>query len=177
MEHIIKIIDNGFQRYTIEPKSIVLGRMYDNEADTISIIRPIAENESVCTMIIAEINGKVIDHIIIKNNTYKITSAISINSLVQIGFSFSRSDGYIKGSEIILGKFLPAPKPDGFVPVEPKQKQYLDYLIKNAITKTVDDLVYYYKKTETYTQQEVENLVNKKVAQINATQIRLYNGF
>lgn len=132
----IKILDSGIDRYIIDPKTINLGRMYDNEADTISIIRPDAEKNSICTMIITDMNGKVIDHVIMKDNTYKITNAISLNSLVQIGFSFSKADGYIKGSEIILGKFLPAPKPDGFIPTEPEQKKNIDYLISYGFTNS-----------------------------------------
>lgn len=132
----IKILDSSIDRYIIDPKTINLGRMYDNAADTISIIRPDAEKNSICTMIITDMNGKVIDHVIMKDNTYKITNAISLNSLVQIGFSFSKADGYIKGSEIILGKFLPAPKPDGFIPTEPEQKKNIDYLISYGFTNS-----------------------------------------
>lgn len=168
----IKILDSGIDRYIIDPKTINLGRMYDNEADTISIIRPDAEKNSICTMIITDMDGKVIDHIIMKDNTYKITNAISLNSLVQIGFSFSKADGYIKGSEIILGKFLPAPKPDGFIPPEPEQKKNIDYLIENAITKFTNELVNYYLKSETYSQKEIDDLIKKEIAQITATQIR-----
>ena len=136
MEKEIRIVDSGADRYSLEPKELCLGRMYDNKSETISIIRPIAEKDSVCTMIIPDINGKVIDHIIMQDNTYKITNAISLNSLVQIGFSFSRDDGYIKGSEIILGKFLQAPKPDGFIPVEPEQKKNIDYLTSYGFTNS-----------------------------------------
>ena len=136
MDKEIRIIDSDCNRYSVEPKQIILGRTFDNESETISIIRPDTEKNSICTMIITDINGKVIDHIIMQDNTYKITNAISFNSLVKIGFSFSRADGYIKGSEIILGKFLKAPKPDGFIPVEPEQKKNIDYLISYGFTNS-----------------------------------------
>lgn len=134
MVNKIKIIDSGKERYSIEPKKLILGRMYDNDADTIKIERPIDEIDSICTMIITDQVGKVIDHVIMENDEYLIKSAITQNRLIQIGFSFSRRDGYIKNSEIILGEFLTAQKPDGFVPVEPEQKKSIDYLISYGFT-------------------------------------------
>lgn len=134
MVNEIKIIDSGKERYSIEPKKLILGRMYDNDADTIKIERPIDEIDSICTMIITDQVGKVIDHVIMENDEYLIKSAITQNRLIQIGFSFSRRDGYIKNSEIILGEFLTAQKPDGFVPVEPEQKKSIDYLISYGFT-------------------------------------------
>lgn len=134
MVNEIKIIDSGKERYSIEPKKFILGRMYDNDADTIKIERPIDEIDSICTMIITDQVGKVIDHVIMENDEYLIKSAITQNRLIQIGFSFSRRDGYIKNSEIILGEFLTAQKPDGFVPVEPEQKKSIDYLISYGFT-------------------------------------------
>lgn len=134
MVNEIKIIDSGKERYSIEPKKLILGRMYDNDADTIKIERPIDEIDSICTMIITDQVGKVIDHVIMENDEYLIKSAITQNRLIQIGFSFSRRDGYIKNSEIILGEFLTAQKPYGFVPVEPEQKKSIDYLISYGFT-------------------------------------------
>ena len=134
MVNEIKIIDSGKERYSLEPKKLILGRMYDNDADTIKIERPIDEIDSICTMIITDQVGKVIDHVIMENDEYLIKSAITQNRLIQIGFSFSRRDGYIKNSEIILGEFLTAQKPDGFVPVAPEQKKNIDYLISFGFT-------------------------------------------
>lgn len=134
MVNEIKIIDSGKERYSLEPKKLILGRMYDNDADTIKIERPIDEIDSICTMIITDQVGKVIDHVIMENDEYLIKSAITQNRLIQIGFSFSRRDGYIKNSEIILGEFLTAQKPDGFVPVAPEQKKSIDYLISYGFT-------------------------------------------
>lgn len=132
----IEIIDSGKEKYTLMPKDMLLGRLYDNEAETIKIVKPAAEKDSICTMIITDINGSVLDHVVIKEDTYTITSAISTKNRVKIGFSFSRADGYIKGSEIVFGKFLPAPKPDGFVPVEPEQKKNIDYLVSYGFTNS-----------------------------------------
>lgn len=130
----IKIVDSGLDYYTVEPKKVVLGRMYDNIADKIQIIRPNTEQDSLCTMIITDINGAVIDHIIMENDTWEITNNVSQVKLIKIGFSFSRKNGYVKNSEIIIGEFLLAQKPDGFVPVEPEQKKNIDFLISYGFT-------------------------------------------
>lgn len=135
MDRNIKIVDSGLEYYTLEPcDSIILGRMYDNDADTIVIERPEAEKNSVCTMIITNPMGSVVDHIIMENDKYNIKNVVSQNSYVKIGFSFSRQDGYIKNTAIIIGSFLSAQKPDGFVPVEPEQKKNLDYLVSYGFT-------------------------------------------
>lgn len=130
----IKIVDSGLDYYTVEPKKVVLGRMYDNIADKIQIIRPNTEQDSLCTMIVTDINGAVIDHIIMENDTWEITNNVSQVKLIKIGFSFSRKNGYVKNSEIIIGEFLLAQKPDGFVPVEPEQKKNIDFLISYGFT-------------------------------------------
>ena len=131
MKHLIKIIDTGNDYYGVEPCKVVLGRQYDNEADSIIIEIPKQEQESLCTMIITNQLGVVIDHIVFENNNeYKITSTISQNRIIKIGFSFSRKDGYVKNSAIIIGQFLEAQRPDGFVPVQPEQYKSIDYLIR-----------------------------------------------
>lgn len=129
MERVIKIVDSGMPRYTLEPKHIILGRMYDNEAETIVVEVPECENDSLCTMIITTTSGRIIDHINLVNKRYDITSNISQYSRVLIGFSFSKPNGYIKNSEICAGDFGEAQKPDDFVPVEPEQKDYVAHLI------------------------------------------------
>lgn len=168
----IQIVDSGKNKYLIRQQPFVLGRQYENNATEIQIERPENEKNSTCFLVATNQYGEVLDHIDMTSDKCLITSNLSKHKRIYIGFYFSGENDYLKGSEIVTCDFLPSPKPDGFIPVEPEQKQYLDYLIKNAITKTVDDLVYYYKKTETYTQKEIENLVNKKIAQINATQVR-----
>lgn len=135
MDRNIKIVDSGLEYYTLEPcDCIILGRMYDNDADTIVIERPEAEKDSVCTMIITNPMGSVVDHIIMENDRYNIKNVVSQNSYVKIGFSFSRQDGYIKNTAIVVGSFLYAQKPDGFVPVEPEQKKNFDYLASYGFT-------------------------------------------
>lgn len=134
METILKILDTGLDYYSIEPTKVILGRQYDNDADSIKIEIPEQEKSSLCTMIITNQLGQVIDHISMENGEYLITSAISQNKIIKIGFSFSRKDGYVKNSAIIVGQFLEAQKPDDFVPVQPEQKKSIDYLIKYGFT-------------------------------------------
>lgn len=133
MEHKIKLIDSGADRYLVEPKELMLGRQYDNEADKIIIERPVSEAGSVCVMLVTDINGNYIDHITISNDEYLIQSHISMNKYVKIGFRFFRKDGYSKGSEILVGRFKTAQKPYDFSPNDPKQKQDIDYLVKYGI--------------------------------------------
>lgn len=130
MEHLIKIIDSGADRYTINPDQIVLGRRYDDLADKIVIEKPKEEQESACLMFITDINGKPIDTITFTNNSYTIRNNVSKYRDVRIGFRFIRQDGYNKGSEIITAKFLSAPNPDNFVEVEPMQKKSLEFLLQ-----------------------------------------------
>lgn len=130
----IKIVDSGLDYYTVEPKKVVLGRMYDNDADEIQIIRPDTEQDSLCTMIITDMNGAAVDHIIMENDIWGIKNNVSQHKLIKIGFSFSKKDGYVKNSEIIVGEFLLAQKPDGFIPVEPEQKKNIDFLISYGFT-------------------------------------------
>lgn len=141
METILKILDTGLDYYNIEPAKVVLGRQYDNNADSIRIEIPKQELDSLCTMIITNQIGQVIDHIPMKNREYLISSAISQNKIIKIGFSFSRKDGYVKNSAIIFGQFLEAQKPDDFVPVQSEQKKSIDYLIEYGFTdsKLVDN--------------------------------------
>lgn len=49
MDKEIRIIDSDCNRYSVEPKQIILGRTFDNESETISIIRPDTEKNSICT--------------------------------------------------------------------------------------------------------------------------------
>ena len=125
----IKIIDSGEDRYTIDADSYVLGRRYDNNAEKINIIIPETEKDSICVMIVTR-NNEVIDHIIIENNYIDITGNLTQYESVNIGFSFSKVDGYIKNSEIKRFTTLPAQKPDDFIPVEPEQKQSIEILSK-----------------------------------------------
>lgn len=130
MTHNIKIIDSGLDRYLLEPNEIVtLGRQWDSGADEIAIERPEAEKNSLCVMIINDISGNYIDHIIMNTDSYTIKSNVSMNKYIKISFRFLRQDGYSKGSEILIGKFLTTQKPYDFKPDDPAQKEDIDYLV------------------------------------------------
>lgn len=132
MERLIKIIDSGKPRYTLEPTHIILGKMYDHESEELVIERPKIEADSTCTLIVADISGKIVDNIDMSSNRYKIRNNLSQYSRVQLAFSFSKGDGYIKGSEIAYGDFGVTLKPTGFVPVEPEEKTNFNYLVGKA---------------------------------------------
>lgn len=134
----IEIIDSGQDRYTLKCDTNILGRRYDNIAEMLTIVKPAAEVDSVC-ILVATYGGNVVDHIAVQGDTIDITSNLSQYESVNIGFSFSRPDGYVKGSEIKQFKFLPAPKPDGFVPVPSEQKATIDYLTQYGFVDVVLD--------------------------------------
>lgn len=135
MTHNIKIIDSGLDRYLLEPNEIVtLGRQWDSGADEIAIERPEAEKDSLCVMIINDISGNYIDHIIMNTDSYTIKSNVSMNKYIKISFRFLRQDGYSKGSEILIGKFLTTQKPYDFKPDDPAQKEDIDYLVGFGFT-------------------------------------------
>lgn len=134
----IEIIDSGQDKYTLKCDTNILGRRYDNIAETITIVKPTAEVDSVC-ILVATYGGNVVDHIAVKGDTIDIKSNLSQYESINIGFSFSRPDGYVKGSEIKQFKFLPAPKPDGFVPVPSEQKATIDYLGQYGFVDAVLD--------------------------------------
>ncbi len=135
---IIEIIDSGQDKYTLKCDTNILGRRYDNLAETITIVKPAAEVDSACVLV-ATYGGNVVDHIAVRGDTIEIKSNLSQYESINIGFSFSRPDGYVKGSEIKQFKFLPAPKPDGFVPVPSEQKATIDYLAQYGFVDAVLD--------------------------------------
>lgn len=134
----IEIIDSGQDKYTLKRDTNILGRRYDNLAETITIVKPAAEVDSACVLV-ATYGGNVVDHIAVRGDTIEIKSNLSQYESINIGFSFSRPDGYVKGSEIKQFKFLPAPKPDGFVPVPSEQKATIDYLAQYGFVDAVLD--------------------------------------
>lgn len=134
----IKIVDSGQDKYTLKRDTNILGRRYDNLAGTITIVKPAAEVDSACVLV-ATYGGNVVDHIAVRGDTIDIKSNLSQYESINIGFSFSRPDGYVKGSEIKQFKFLPAPKPDGFVPVPSEQKATVDYLAQYGFVDAVLD--------------------------------------
>lgn len=128
----IKLKDDGYERYALGRNTDILGRMYDNDAESIEVIKPENESESICVMIITH-DDEVVDHILVENKPISIKNTISQYENVMIGFSFSKSNGYVKNSEVRLFSFLRAQKPDDFVPIEPEQKTNIDNLIGQAI--------------------------------------------
>lgn len=135
---IINIVDTGCDRYTIKSDCDCLGRQWDNEAEEISVIIPEREIGNTCTMIVSA-DGVVIDHIDIKDVPKKITNVLSRNEVVEISFTFSNENGYVKNSEIRTFYFAEARKPEDFVPVEPEQTGKIDILLGNGIVRAVLD--------------------------------------
>lgn len=133
---IINIVDTGCDRYTIKSDCDCLGRQWDNEAEEISVIIPEREIGNTCTMIVSA-DGVVIDHIDIKDVPKKITNVLSRNEVVEISFTFSNENGYVKNSEIRTFYFAEARKPEDFVPVEPEQTGKIDILLGNGIVRAV----------------------------------------
>ena len=156
MERLIKIIDSGNPRYTLEPSHIILGRMYDHDSEELVVEIPKSESESVCTLIIADTNKTPLYSVEIKDGRYKIPSIISQHHRVLLAFSFTRNDGYIKGSEIAVGDFESTIKPFGFEPIVsstslkitpqtneqvfvPETGAYYDKVSVGAVTSSIDE--------------------------------------
>ena len=134
----INIVDTGCDRYTIKSECDCLGRQWDNEAEEISVIIPQREIGNTCTMIVSA-DGVVIDHIDIKDVPKKITNVLSRNEVVEISFTFSNENGYVKNSEIRTFYFAEARKPEDFVPVEPEQTSKLDIVLGQAFIRAEAD--------------------------------------
>ena len=156
MERLIKIIDSGNPRYTLEPSHIILGRMYDHDSEELVVEIPKSESESVCTLIIADTNKTPLYSVEIKDGRYKIPSIISQHHRVLLAFSFTRNDGYVKGSEIAVGDFESTIKPFGFEPIVsstsleitpqtneqvfvPETGAYYDKVSVGAVTSSIDE--------------------------------------
>lgn len=129
----ITIQDTNTERYTYTASSNILGRRYDNIAEYITVTKPESETGRDCIMIVTY-GDTVVDHIPVGDTPIAITSNLSQYASVKIGFAFLGADGYIKNSEVKTFTFLPAQKPDGFVPLPPEQKTTIDYLISHGFT-------------------------------------------
>lgn len=129
----IKIQDTNSDRYTFTASASVLGRRYDNVAEHITVTKPESEFGRDCIMI-ATYGDTVVDHIAVGDTPIAVTSNLSQYDSVKIGFAFLGEDGYIKNSEVKTFTFLPAQKPDGFVPLPPEQETNIDYLLTNGFT-------------------------------------------
>lgn len=112
MSKLIKIIDSGHNRYTLEPETTLLGRQYDDEAETIVIVKPAKEVNSICTMHIQNLDRQTLDHINMADGVYKIRNTVSQFPSVLIGFSFARQDGSTKDTEIRQFYFSEALNPN-----------------------------------------------------------------
>jgi len=136
----IRLVDSGVSYYRQKADNKTIGRQYDNNADSLIISAPELENGSECVMIIETPTHEVIDHLTIAlNQQINIPNNISQHETVLIGFSFMRQDGSIKNTEFLTYQFLPALKPDGFVPVDPAQVATLEYLAENAFVSAEQD--------------------------------------
>lgn len=129
----ITISDTNTDRYTLTASAYTLGRRYDNIAEHITVTKPESESGRDCVMIVTY-GDTVVDHISVGDTPVAVTSNLSQYDSVKIGFAFLGADGYIKNSEVKTFTFLPAQKPDGFVPLPPEQKTNIDYLIANGFT-------------------------------------------
>ena len=132
----IQIVDSGKDKYLIKPQPLVLGRQYENNATEIQIERPENEKDNFCFLVATNQYGEVFDHIDMTNDKCLITNNLSKHKRIYVGFYFSGNDDYQKGTEIVVCDFLPAPKPDDFVPIEPEQKKNFDYLIAHGFTNS-----------------------------------------
>lgn len=129
----ITITDTNTERYTYTASANILGRRYDNVAEYVSVVKPESESGRDCIMIVTY-GDTVVDHIPVGDTPIAITSNLSQYAIVKIGFAFLGADGYIKNSEVKQFCFLPAQKPDGFVPLPPVQKTTVEYLLSHGFT-------------------------------------------
>ena len=104
---IIEIVDSGEARYCLEANFEVLGRMWDNEAEEVVVVKPERERGNVCIMIVT-VDGKPIEHIDVRDEPVKITNILSMNTSVDIGFTFVGVGGYTKNTEVEKFYFLKA---------------------------------------------------------------------
>ena len=129
--------------------------MYDHDSEELVVEIPKSESESVCTLIIADTNKTPLYSVEIKDGRYKIPSIISQHHRVLLAFSFTRNDGYVKGSEIAVGDFESTIKPFGFEPIVsstslkitpqtneqvfvPETGAYYDKVSVDAVTSGID---------------------------------------
>lgn len=114
-----------------EDECPVLGRRWDNISEAIKVNKPEAESSSSCTMYVTYKN-RYIDAIIVGSDPINIQNNISQFEWVDISFSFTRADGYVKNSEIKRFYFADAIKPKDFVPEDPTVLSDLQRLIASA---------------------------------------------
>ena len=133
---IIKLIDNGCEKYTQQPDCKCLGRRWDNLAEQVQVIKPKGEEHNICAMIIYA-EGNPVERILVGNEPINITSVLSQFASVEISFIFSNADGYVKNSEIVSYYFAEARKPDDFVPMTPEQWTNIDVILGDSVVRQV----------------------------------------
>lgn len=136
----ITLVDNGTKRYAMVTSGTILGRMYDNNSETITVIKPASEVDRVCTMIVTATSSgcfaaKTIDEIEVGNSPVNISNSLSQYSEVKIGFSFSDDTGYVKNSEVQTFKFLEAQKPDNWEPDDSEIEYKVEQVIQKGFIK------------------------------------------
>ena len=151
---IINIVDTGCDRYTIKSDCYFLGRQWDNLSEQMQIVIPEREKDHTCTMIVSA-DGVVIDHLDIKNEPKDITDVLSRHLNIEISFTFTDINGYVKNSQIKEFYFAEARKPEDFIPSEPEQSSKLDIVLGNAFIRAEveDDVLRFYNANGDITQE------------------------
>ena len=130
---VLELKDTGEDKYLQYSNTKILGRMYDDNSEQIKVIIPTSESESVCTMLVSTQDGTPIGAINVNSNgLVNIGNSLSQYPCCKIGFSFYRSDGSTKNSEICTYTFLKALKPEGFapIPINPPVPPFLNNYLK-----------------------------------------------
>lgn len=155
----LKIIIND--DYTLcTPDGKILGRLWDKDAEKISVVIPSSEINSTCMMIIETVSHKVIDHKNVINGEVSIGRELSENGSVLIGFSFYRQDTSNKNTDFEIFKFDKALNPGATVPITPEQEADLDLLRAAAFVdvdyKEDDDNILEFKNLAGEVVKEIE---------------------
>lgn len=113
----VEIVDAGAEKYGVVAPVRVLGRRWDNGAESVVVVKPRAESGRECVMIVTS-GGGLVDLVKVGGEPIFVTSRWSQYASVEIGFSFRGEDGYVKNSDVVSFSFLRAQKPEEFLPVE-----------------------------------------------------------
>lgn len=129
IQHEIRIIDRGFNRYIIDANEYVLGRMFDNKAESIIVHFPQAEINRSCKMIVS-VDGFIVDKINVENCVeIPIKKDLSSYPIICVGFNFYDATGYEKNSEIKQFQFLKAHDKDGINAIYYELKEKIDNIV------------------------------------------------
>lgn len=128
----IELVDGGATRYEQKSSGKFLGRMYDDRAESVVVVRPEREAGRTCTMWV-KAKGELVDAINVgENGVVEVRNNISQFDKVCVGFTFTDESGYLKNSEPVEYYFAEGIKPEDFEPVEPEQKGKLQLLLDMA---------------------------------------------